>query len=199
MSLKNSIHNYGSIAKCLHWTTALLFLLAYCSVYYRQWFTEKGTPENWTALQLHLSVGISIAVMISLRIIWRLSNPQPRLEPASPLVNFAAHAGHFALYAIMIIAPLTGYLGTGVNTEFLFLFEIPKFEHTALFQSWVVQGMGLSFEQFEKPIDFIHKQILGKWLIWILILGHAGAALYHHYFKKDRTLIKMTTGKDELK
>ncbi|OEY92678.1 cytochrome B [Acinetobacter proteolyticus] len=199
MRLKNSIYNYGSIAKWLHWTTALLFLLAYCSVYYRQWFTEKGTPENWTALQLHLSVGISIAVIISLRIIWRLTNPQPHLESASPLANFAAHTGHFALYAIMIIAPLTGYLGTGVNTEFLFLFEIPKFEHTALFQSWVAQGMGLSFEQFEKPIDFIHKQVLGKWLIWMLILGHAAAALYHHYVKKDRTLIKMTTGKDQLK
>ncbi|ENX32002.1 hypothetical protein F889_03900 [Acinetobacter colistiniresistens] len=199
MSLKNSRDNYGSIAKWLHWSTALLFLCAYCSVYYRHWFTEKGTPENWTALQLHLSVGISIAVIISLRILWRLSNPQPKLEPASPLATFAAHAGHFALYAIMIIAPLTGYLGTGVNTEFFFLFEIPKFEQTALFHSWVTQGLGLSFEQFEKPIDFIHKEILGKWLIWMLILGHAGAALYHHYIKKDRTLIKMTTGKDPSK
>ncbi|MEB6668236.1 cytochrome b [Acinetobacter vivianii] len=199
MSLRNSAENYGTIAKWLHWTTALLFLCAYCSVYYRHWFTEKGTAENWTALQMHLSVGVSIAVLVTLRMIWRLSNPQPKLEPASPLMTFAAHAGHFALYAIMIIAPLTGYLGTSVNTEFFFLFEIPQFEHTALFQSSISQGLSLTFEEFEQPIDFIHKQILGQWLIWMLILGHAGAALYHHFIKKDRTLLKMTTGQDQPK
>lgn len=199
MSLRNSAENYGTIAKWLHWTTALLFLCAYCSVYYRHWFTEKGTAENLTALQMHLSVGVSIAVLVILRVIWRLSNPQPKLEPASPLMTFAAHAGHFALYAIMIIAPLIGYLGTSVNTEFFFLFEIPQFEHTALFQSWISQGLGLTFEEFEQPIDFIHKQILGQWLIWMLILGHAGAALYHHFIKKDRTLLKMTTWQDQPK
>ncbi len=41
-------------------------------------------------------------------------------------------------------------------------------------------------------VAFIHKEILGKWLAWLLIVGHAGAALYHHYVKKDHTLRKMT-------
>lgn len=195
MPLHNTSTDYGTIAKWFHWGTALLFLAAYCSVYYRHWFTERGTPENFTALQLHLSVGISIGVIIILRIIWRLKNQQPKLEPASKLSHLAAHAGHFALYSIMIITPLTGYLGTGVDTEYFFLFNIPKFEDTYIFQNWIHNGLGISFEAFEKPIDFIHKEILGKWLVWILIAGHAGAALYHHYVKKDRTLIKMTSSK----
>ena len=45
--------------------TALLFLASYVSVYYRHWFTEDKTPENWTALQLHLSIGITIAVVVA--------------------------------------------------------------------------------------------------------------------------------------
>ena len=53
MSLKNTSENYGMIAKVFHWGTALLFLGAYISVYYRHWYTEAKTPENWTALQLH--------------------------------------------------------------------------------------------------------------------------------------------------
>ena len=92
----------------------------------------------------------------------------------------------------MIIMPVTGYLGTGANTEYYFLFDITKFEDTGLFKLLVSEGMGLSFSEFEKPIDFIHKNILGAWLVWLLILGHASAALYHHFLKKDRTLIKMT-------
>ncbi|WP_448556204.1 cytochrome b [Thalassotalea montiporae] len=194
MMLKNSSTDYGFIAKCFHWGTALLFLASYVSVYYRQWFTEAKTPENWTALQLHLSVGVSLGVIVVLRIIWRGMNQAPESEPGSKLEHLAAHLGHYALYAVMIIMPLTGYLGTGVNTEF-FLFDIPKFEDTWLFTVIVQDLMGLSFKAFETPIDFIHKEIFGAWLVWLLILGHVLAALYHHYGKGDRTLKKMTSGK----
>ncbi|WP_268969135.1 hypothetical protein [Thalassotalea algicola] len=44
MSFKNTKENYGLIAKALHWLTALLFIGAYGSFYYRQWFTEAKTP-----------------------------------------------------------------------------------------------------------------------------------------------------------
>ncbi|WP_281558648.1 cytochrome b/b6 domain-containing protein [Thalassomonas sp. RHCl1] len=195
MEFKNTADNYGTIAKWLHWGTAVLFLASYMSVYYRHWFTEEKTPENWTALQLHLSVGVTIAVVVVLRVVWRMTNRVPDLEPGSKLEHLAAHAGHYALYAIMIIMPITGYVGTGVNTEYFFLFDIPKFEDTQLFVSLVSEGLGLSFKEFEAPIDFIHKEILGAWLVWMLILAHVMAALYHQFVKKDRTLAKMTTNK----
>lgn len=191
MSLKNTQHSYGTIAKWFHWSTAILFLLSYCSVYYRHWFTENKTPENWTALQLHLSIGVTIAVLVALRIIWRLMSEQPKPEPGTQLAHTAAKWGHYALYAVMIIMPLTGYMGTGANTEFFFLFDIPKFESTSLF-TFMSNSMGVTFKEFEVPFDFIHKDIGGAWLVWLLILGHSLAALYHHFVIKDQTLIKMT-------
>ena len=194
MSNRNTTQNYGRIAKWLHWGTALLFLLAYCAVYYRHWFTEKQTPENMIALQLHLSAGISIGVIIILRIIWRNMNLQPTFEPAPRWQHLIAHIAHYALYAVMILMPLTGYIGTGVATEYFYLFTIPKFEETWLFDVFVWDYLGLTFKEFEEPIDFFHKNIMGAWLVWILIAGHAGAALYHHFALKDRTLIKMTSG-----
>lgn len=192
-TLKNTAENYGSVARWIHWLTAVLFLASYTAVYFRQWFTDKDTPENWISLQLHLSIGITILVLVLLRILWRWQNRQPDPEPGSRLAHLAAHAGHYLLYAIMIIMPVTGYLGTGVNTEYFFLFDIPKFETTAVFQSLVADGMELTFKEFEKPLDFFHKKIMGEWLVWLLILGHAGAAMYHHFIRKDRTLMKMTT------
>ncbi|WP_367104451.1 cytochrome b [uncultured Psychrobacter sp.] len=194
MSLKNTRANYGTIAKWLHWGVALLFLGAYASVYFRHWFTVDDTPINWTALQLHLSFGVSVGVLVILRIIWRLRNIQPDEEPGTKMEHLAAHAGHIALYAVLIIMPLTGYLGASVDTEFFSLFVIPKFESTTLFQSVIRDGMGITYEEFEAPLDFLHKQVFGKWLAWMLVVGHILAALYHHYVKKDRTLIKMTTG-----
>jgi len=134
-----------------------------------------------------------------LRIIWRSMNTQPTLEAGLPNLNqkvqhVLAHLLHYVLYAIMILMPLSGYLGTGKATDFFFLFQIPKFEDTWLFDALVWEYLGLTFEEFEAPIDYFHKNILGAWLVWILILGHTGAALYHHYVLKDRTLIKMGKG-----
>lgn len=195
MSNKNTLQNYGTIAKWLHWATALLFLLAYCAVYYRHWFTEKQTTENMVALQLHLSAGISVAVIVVLRIIWRNMNIQPALEPAPRWQLQMAHIGHYLLYAVMILMPISGYIGTGVATEFFYVFTIPKFENTWLFDVLVWDYLGLTFKEFEEPVDFFHKEIMGALLVWMLIVGHVAAALYHHFISKDRTLIKMTTGR----
>ena len=195
MNLKNSDKNYGLIAKTLHWFTALLFLGAYMSVYYCHWFTEVKTPQNWNALQLHLSFGLSIGVFVLLRIIWRVVNTQPSEEAGTPLEHKLAKGGHYLLYAVMIVMPVTGYLGTGVSTEYFFLFDIAKFPDTGLFSQLIEQGLGISFKDFEQPIDFIHKDVLGAWLVWMLIGGHVVAALYHHFIKKDRTIKKMTYDK----
>lgn len=161
-------------------------------MYYRHWFTEAKTPENWTALQLHLSFGVTIGVIVVLRIIWKIMNRSPDPEPSTHLERIAAKLGHYALYAVMIIMPITGYLGTGVNTEYFFLFDITSFKETEYFIFNYSDVM--TFKEFEKPIDFIHKDIMCAWLVWIRILGHVSAALYHHFVKKDRTLRRMTGG-----
>lgn len=196
MRLRNTAEAYGEIAKWLHWIIALLFLGAYCAVYYRHWFTEKDTPGNWNALQLHLSFGITIGTFVFLRVLWKLNNISPRLEPGRRWEHRAAKAGHFALYFFMISMPVTGYLGTGAETHYFFTFHLPKFADTALYE-WLVAGIfNLSFEEFEEPIDFFHKDIGGALLVWILIAIHVSAALYHHFVKRDRTLRKMLPGSD---
>ncbi|NTS75779.1 cytochrome b [Catenovulum sp. SM1970] len=195
MSLRNSRKTYGTIAKYLHWITALLFLGAYLSVYYRQWFTIKDTPENWNALQLHLSFGITIGVLVLLRVIWRLTERAPDLEPGSAITHFFAHIGHYVLYAVMIIMPITGYMATGASNDFFFLFSIAKFEDTWLYTDFFVNTLGITVSDYEQTFDYIHKDILGAWGVWLLILFHILAALYHHYIKQDDTLIKMTSRK----
>ena len=90
----------------------------------------------------------------------------------------------------MIVLPLSGYLGTGGPSQLFYLIEIPRFADTQIFQT-VIQGwMGLSWEQFEAPMDFIHKKG-GEYFVWVLVLLHAGAALYHHFIRKDTVLKRM--------
>ena len=194
MKLKNSQESYGLIAVLLHWIVALGIIAGYVAVYYRHWFTKEKTPENWTALQLHLSFGVTVAVFVFLRVLWKAVNVKPVEAPGTRLEHLASHGMHWALYALMIVMPITGYLGTGVATEYFFLFDIPKFADTTLFKIVVESWMGLTFEEFEMPIDFIHKNS-GAYVVWVLVALHAGAALYHHFVRKDFVLKRMVLAK----
>ena len=128
---QNTRGRYGRIARWLHWSVALLFLVLYVAVYYRHWFTVEGTSANWTALQVHLTAGITVAVFVGLRIYWRLTRPQPEEQEGTALEHAASRWMHRILYAFMVIMSITGYLGTGVTTEFFGLVDIPSLKDTA--------------------------------------------------------------------
>ena len=188
LQLKNTRSSYGLITRSFHWIMALLFLLSYGFVYYRQWFTEGTIPPdftsvNWSVLQWHVTIGVTIGVLAMLRLTWRFMNVQPDPLPGTPAEHRAAHWMHILLYFFMIAMPLTGWLGAGGPLQH---FGIPAFKDTALFE-W----LGLSFDEFEGPVDFFHKKIGGMVVVWVLILGHTGAALYHHFVKRDNILRRM--------
>jgi cytochrome b561 len=195
MYIKNTNEVYGSIAKWFHWLTAIFFLASYCTIYYREWIAESDL-ENWSAIQLHFSIGISVAVITFLRLIWRCLNQIPEAEPGTRLQYMAVTTGHYALYAIMIIMPVSGYLsiadylssGRGSIRYFL-LFDINSLKDIQIFNL-----VGFSLKELEKPADLIHS-FLGGWIVWLLIAGHISAALYHHFIKKDKTMYKMTSYK----
>ncbi len=200
IALKNTKYSYGLIAILFHWIVALAFISNYAIIYYREWFVEGRTDLSKSLISFHTAIGVSVLVFVVLRIIWKFMNQQPKDVPGTKMEHLAAHGVHILLYIVMIVLPLTGYLGTGSTSQLFFLFEIPKFADTQIFQT-VVQGwMGLTWEQFEAPIDFIHKKG-GAYFVWVLIAVHAGAALYHHFIRKDivlkRMLYPMTPPKNE--
>jgi len=194
MNNKNTAEQYGRVARWIHWITALLFLASYCSIYYRHLFTERKTPANIDALQIHMSVGITVGVIVILRIIWRNMNVQPTLEPGPPWQQRLARWTHYGLYAVMILMPISGFLKTGLENHYFFMFHLPKFEDTWMFHVFVQDWMGLTYKQFKGPVDTFHTEIMGALVVWILIAGHAAAAFYHHFKLKDRTLMRMVKG-----
>lgn len=76
-----------------------------------------------------------------LRIIWRMNNDNPNPEPATKIEHLSAHFDHYAVYAVLIIMPVTGYLSGKVNTEFFF--DISRIESTQLFQSFIRNELGI--------------------------------------------------------
>ncbi len=169
--------SYHPIAKALHWFMALVIfgLLALG-------FVMSGMPLSPEKLQYfswHKWAGVSIFVLVWVRLAWRLVNPPPPYASSMPRhVQLLAHAGHLALYALMVIIPLSGWLmssAKGVQTVWFGVLPIPDV---------------LSRDkELGHLLEEVHSLL--NWGLMALVVGHIGAALKHHFIDRDDTLTRM--------
>lgn len=192
--MKNTKAGYGVVAITLHWIVAAAFIVNYGLVYYSQWFTEPRSDLSRSLLSVHTAIGVSVLVFVGLRIFWRLTNQQPDDVPGSRLEHLASHIVHLVLYGIMIGMPLTGYLGFGGTSNLFFAIELPSFQNTWFFTTFISGALGISWDAFEGVADFLHKQV-GAYAVAALVGLHAGAALFHHFIRRDEVLIRMINPK----
>ena len=178
--LKNTSSSYGAVAKGFHW---LLFLMLTFSVVMGNFLADmpKGA-EKLQAAGLHKSFGAVLLMLILLRIVWRLINETPGLpDGTSAGEAFMAKAMHWGLYVLMFAQPLSGIMmsqAAGVPVSFFDLFEFPVF-----------LAKNPELAQFFKGV---HGTV---WILLVVaVIGHAGAALHHHFIRKDNVLKQMTTG-----
>lgn len=194
MSARNTSTDFGSVAKTFHWVTAACIIIAYLSIYYVEWVLggrEARHPDRPMFMNIHWMAGLTVGAIILPRLWWKLTNVQPDPAPGRPIEHRLATLTHAALYAFLVAMPFTGYFGTGGPGTDFGLFHVPSFKNTAAF-AWLSGALHVSWEEFEVPLDVVH-HFLGKWVIWIVVLGHVAAALYHHFVRHDRTLLRMTT------
>ena len=178
--LKNTAYTYGTVAKAFHW---ILFLMLTFSIVAGNFLASmpKG-PEKLQAAVMHKSFGAILLTLIMLRFIWRLINETPKLPDGNSAVQAMLAKGmHWALYILMFAQPLSGILmsqAAGFPVSFFGLFEFPVF--------------------LDKNPEFAGFFRAMHGTVWILLvlaaIGHAGAAIHHHVFKKDNVLKQMTIG-----
>jgi YVTN family beta-propeller protein len=104
---------YGRVAMALHWAIALLAL---CQIALGWWMLDlpkspPGLRAGW--FNVHKSVGLTIGMLMLVRLGWRIAHPGPPLPASVPHWQArAARISHFLLYAALIAQPMVGYLGS---------------------------------------------------------------------------------------
>jgi cytochrome b561 len=92
-----------------------------------------------------------------------------------------AHATHWALYALLIVQPIVGWIATSAYRApvlYFWLFELPPI--------WKED------RPFSEAMFRVHMDT--GIFIAALICLHIAAALYHHFVVKDRVLTGMVNG-----
>ena len=178
MTAKNTPAAWGSVSQILHWLIALL-ILALGVVGLTMGELPK-TPKYFWVYTAHKSIGITVLALVVLRLAWRLYAGAPRPVPGTPgWQERVASATHWLLYAMMLAIPLSGWLydsASGLRPFKLFgLLEMPKL---------VAPDEGAA-----QLSHALHEW--GFWLLILVVLAHAGAALYHHIQQRDATLVRM--------
>ncbi|NCT86379.1 cytochrome b [Stenotrophomonas acidaminiphila] len=178
MTLKNTPDRWGSVSKSLHWLIALL-ILALGIVGLLMGELPK-TPKYFWVYTAHKSIGITVLVLVVLRLLWRLYAGAPRPVPGTPgWQERIAGATHWLLYVMMFAIPLSGWLydsASGLRPFKLFgLLEMPK--------------LVAPDERAAQLSHALHEW--GFWALILVVLAHAGAALYHHLQQRDATLVRM--------
>ena len=177
MPLKNTRDQWGSISKSLHWLTLLLLV----------WMAWLGLtmgdlpngPDKIATYALHKSIGITILMLVLLRIGWRWYAGAPDGVPGTPRwQERIASLTHLALYALLLAMPLSGWIlnsASGFPLQWFGLVNLPA-----------IAGKDHDLHELAEDIH--------EWLFWAMVtlaVLHAAAAFYHHLFVRDATLARM--------
>ncbi|KUM03381.1 cytochrome b [Chromobacterium subtsugae] len=175
--LRNSSQSYGRVARALHWLCALAVIAALVFIELKGNF-PKGDPVRGGLSYAHIQAGLIVLLLVVPRLAWRLGNPPPGITPRpSPLMKLLAHAGHWALYALMLALPILGIAFIQARGGEVALFGL------------ALPAMLAPDPAFGRQLKDAH-ELLGNVLLWLSIL-HAAAAVWHHRFVKDDTLTRL--------
>jgi cytochrome b561 len=181
MGWKNTEQRYGILSIGLHWLMLILIIGVYACIELKGNF-PKGSDLRELLKQWHFMLGLAIFALVWLRLLARLIAPTPTVVPALPQWQaIPAKLMHLALYALMIGAPLAGWLvlsAAGKPIPF-FGIELPPLINTN-------QVLAKSIKEWHELAG-----TTGYWLIGL----HAAAGLFHHYISRDNTLTRMLPGR----
>lgn len=177
MTLKNTDERWGSVSQLLHWLIVLL-IIGQGTVGLLMGDLRNG-PDKIQVYALHKSFGLTVLALVALRLLWRLYAGTPRPVPGTPgWQEKIASLTHWALYALLIAIPLSGWVlnsAAGFPLQWFGLFNLPS-----------IAGTDHDLHELAEEAHEL--------LFWILVataLAHAAAAFYHHIFQRDATLARM--------
>lgn len=102
-------HRYTRTAIFMHWLVALGLIGTFSLGLYMEGLSLS--PTKLRLYSWHKWAGVTLLLLTVVRLAWRISHPAPELPLSmTPLARFAAHAGHWLLYILMLAIPVSGWL-----------------------------------------------------------------------------------------
>jgi len=170
--MKATTTRYSRLMIALHWSTAIVVLLAYL-------LSEGGPGVRTDPPRWHFICGAAVFLLVIPRMVARALGTAPRLDNSiGKWPTLGAKLVHGTLYLLLIAVPLTGWYAMsrlGVTLR-VFGYDLPSL--TAPVKGW------------PGAVAEIHQW--GGNTILVIAGLHAAVALWKHFVRHDNTLHRMS-------
>lgn len=175
LSAQLPTQTYSSVAKWLHWLTALAILLLLAGGPLFHFLPE---PEKVSrAASGHAGLGTLVLLLISVRLIWRYRHPV--LPPVMPKwqtrISLLVHR---LLYICVLLQPMLGIAMAMTSSYDVIAFG--RFNYTA------VLGPNETWYQVFHVCHRVNGAVLA-----LTLLLHIAAVIYHQFIVRDQLLSRM--------
>lgn len=174
---RNTPERYGAVSQFLHWTIVLLVIGQFALG-----MTAHGLPVSLERLKLltwHKSLGITVFMLVLMRLAWRGFSPAPPLPvDMRRMQKRFAHLSHTLLYALLLLMPVVGWISSSASNltvKWFFLVTLPNLVQPNPVLADLAKGVHIAM----------------AWLLLATVSVHAAAALWHEVVLKDDVLRRM--------
>lgn len=174
--MDSSLVRYTGPAIAFHWLIALLIFVTFPLGLYMQ--DLPLSPDKLKLYSWHKWTGVTVFMLASLRLFWRISHKPPPLISVFRWERLASRIVHLLLYILIFAIPLSGWLmssAKGFQTIWFGILPLPD-----------MVGK-------DKPLGdlltTVHKTL--NFTMLVLVFVHVAAALKHHWIDRDATLRRM--------
>jgi cytochrome b561 len=172
--------HYGTTAKVFHWLIVALLAIQPPLGWLMPDIHRGMTPG--IAMSMHVSIGMTILVLIVLRLLWRLTHPVAPETSLPPWQRVSSELVHWLLYIVVLLTTLSGWFQASAKGWTIYLFgavPLPRL---------VEQGSALG-----RSIGNLHATL--TWVLLGLVGLHVIAAFVHLFVYRDRVMYRMLPGK----
>jgi cytochrome b561 len=171
---------YTGTAKALHWAIVALLAGQFIVAWAMPEIRRNTVPE--TLINLHLSLGALILILVIVRLAWRLTHAEPAPADGLPPAQLqTARAVHFLLYVLLLAIPVLGWMSAsfrGFPVTLFGLVELPSL------MAKRAPGFGWTGD--------VHTFL--SYTMLALVGLHVAATLYHWLIRRDGVLQRMLPG-----
>ena len=182
MTLRSTKERWGWVTRVLHWTIALAVLGMLAAGLYAVNFVDTSTADGdkqfYAVIDIHKSFGLSILLLMVVRVLWRLSDRTPAFPVAMPTwERFAARTSEFLLYLGLFVMPISGYLWASAYGEPVRFFGIKLPALVQLTGPWIRLAK--------------HTHDIAAFVLLTIVVLHVLGALKNHFVDRNDVLRKM--------
>jgi cytochrome b561 len=167
---------YGTVAKTLHWLVATIIVGQFALGWLMP--NVRRGMEPGVAMNVHISIGITVLTLIVVRFLWRATHRVPPEPALPPWQRRTSSLVHWLLYLLVLVTTLSGWSyasARGWSLAFFGLFPLP--------------ALAASGSPTGRAIGRLHENVV--WVLLAVVAVHVLAALVHAFVYRDGVMQRM--------